>query len=223
MNTTQLDSILSALQTNISPDTRRRRFVSTITNNTQYLGVFSADNMPLDHLSNQSKTVYFIVNSDPSYSPGTHWLACVKAPGSILEFFDSYGNPPSFYHFSFPSNLRILHNQDPLQSVYSSVCGQYCIYFLYFRIFHKISLQKISAQLRTSFKTQKLRDQYISNSVNTLSRRFTRGKGNLINLMSPARSPPKMPQNSTTSLIQSSHSLHSLPHNFLDFSNSQSE
>jgi len=225
MNTTQLDSILSVLVKSNSAFTTnrtRRRSVSTATN-TLYLGVFSADNIPLDHLSNQAKTVYFVLNSDPSSSPGTHWLACVKAPGSLLEFFDSYGNPPSYYHLSFPANLKILSNRDSLQSIYSSVCGQYCIYFLYFRIVRKISLQKISSHLRTSFKTRKLRDQYISNFVNILSRKKSaQGKGNLYALISAAHSPVTF-QNSPSPLIQSSHALQSLPHNFLDFSNSQSE
>jgi len=225
MDTTQLDSILSALHSHLSPisvksnSTYKARRSAGYATNSLYLGVFSADNIPIDHLANQKKTVYFILNSDPSSSPGTHWLACVKPPGSILEFFDSYGNPPSFYHLSFPSNLSILHNQDPLQSVYSSVCGQYCIYFLYFRIFHKISIQKISTHLRTSFKTRKLRDHYISNYVNILSQKFTRGKGIRISSVHS----PIMSQNCTTSLIQSSHSLNPLPHNFLDFSNAQIE
>ena len=163
-----------------------------------------------------------MLNSDPSSSPGTHWLACVKAPGSVLEFFDSYGHPPSFYHFSFPSNLSILYNHDPLQSVYSSVCGHYCIYFLYFRIFHKSSLKKISAHLRSSVKTRKLRDRYISNFVNILSRKLAHGKINLINLMSSTQS-SEIIQNSSIPLIQRSQALHTLPHNFLDFSNAQTE
>ena len=228
MNTTQLDSILSALHSHFSPvlvksnSSFNARRCTGSTTNSLYLGVFSADNIPLDHLSNQTKTVYFVLNSDPSSSPGTHWLACVKPPGSILEFFDSYGNPPSFYHFYFPSNLTILHNHDPLQSVYSAVCGQYCIYFLYFRIVRKVSLQKISAQLRTSFKTRKLRDQYISNCVNILSRKFTQRKGSLHHLITPTHS-SEIFQNSSTALLQSSHALHTLPHNFLDFSNAQTE
>ena len=221
MNTTQLDSILSGVVKSNSAfksNSTRRCSVST----TLYLGVFSADNIPLEHLSNQVKTVYFVLNSDLSTSPGTHWLACVKAPGSILEFFDSYGNPPSYYHLSFPAKLKILYNHDPLQSIFSSVCGQYCIYFLYLRIFRKISLQRISSQLRASFKTHKLRDQYISSFVNILSRKSAQGKGRLITFISAVHSPVTC-QNSATPLIQSSHALNSIPHNFLDFSNSQTE
>ena len=229
MNTTQLDSILSALHSHFSPvllksnsSLKARRCTSSPTNSL-YLGVFSADNIPLEHLCNQTKTVYFVLNSDPSSSPGTHWLACVKPPGSILEFFDSYGNSPNFYHFSFPSTLSILHNHDPFQSVYSSVCGQYCIYFLYFRIFRKVSLQKISTHLRTSFKTRKLRDHYISNYVNILSRKFTNGKVSLLKKLITANHSSEVSQNSSTHVLQSSQALHTLPHNFLDFSNAQTE
>ncbi len=225
MNTTQLDSILSSLvksNSTFSTNAANRRSRSTL-NTALYLGVFSSDNIPIVHLSNQSKTVYFVLNSDPSTSPGTHWLACVKAPCSVLEFFDSFGNPPSYYHFSFPAHLRILQNDEPLQSIYSSVCGQYCIYFLYFRIFRRISLQKISSQLRTSFKSRKLRDQYISNFVNIMSRKFTRGKGRLLSVISPGIRSQELDQNSSSPLIQSSQALHSLSHNFLDFSNAQTE
>ncbi len=84
MNTTQLDSILSALHTHFSPinvksnSTYKARRCTGYTTNSLYLGVFSADKIPIAHLANQTKTVYFILNSDPSSSPGTYWLACVK-------------------------------------------------------------------------------------------------------------------------------------------------
>ena len=52
------------------------------------------------------------------------------------EFFDSYGKHPFHYnkHFLGFMNRNAVeweHDKIQLQSAFSTVCGQYCIYFLY--------------------------------------------------------------------------------------------
>ena len=90
--------------------------------------------------SNNKDSVCCIVNTDPATEPGTHWIAFFLAHNnrsSEIEFFDSYGLPPSFYGFSFPSpsHTQLLHNTIRLQSLKTTVCGQYCILFLILRSF----------------------------------------------------------------------------------------
>ena len=45
------------------------------------------------------------------------------------EFFDSYGHPPEHYGFKL-YEIETWNNRK-LQSSWSQVCGQYCIFYLY--------------------------------------------------------------------------------------------
>ena len=83
-----------------------------------FCGVFPADQLP--------KTFYtfpcgFVANTDPSTQPGTHWVSFYFPSREKGEFFDSYGHPPEHYGFKFYE----------IQSSWSEVCGQYCIFYLY--------------------------------------------------------------------------------------------
>lgn len=54
------------------------------------------------------------------------------------EFFDSLGQPPESYHAYFRYYLiargkPIVYNKQRIQSRDSSDCGQYCLYYCYFR------------------------------------------------------------------------------------------
>ena len=78
-----------------------------------------------------AKSMCCILNTDPSFMDGTHWVALYREPYSPLEFFDSLGSPPSAYGFHFPDSCQF--NNQPLQSFTSSLCGEYCLLFLYLR------------------------------------------------------------------------------------------
>ena len=95
---------------------------------TRFLGVFPSDHIP-NHLD--SFPCCFVANTDPHNEPGTHWVAFFYPSLDSLEFFDSYGMPPSFYGFRSPCNVE--YNQYQFQSFSTKVCGEYCIYFLYHR------------------------------------------------------------------------------------------
>ena len=80
----------------------------------------------------------FVVNTDPMEPPGTHWIAICFNEQMKGEFFDSYGKHPIHYnkHFLDFMNRNAIeweHNKIQLQSAFSTVCGLYCIYFLYHR------------------------------------------------------------------------------------------
>ena len=91
-----------------------------------FCGVFAADQLP--------KTIDtfpcgFVANTDPITEPGTHWVSFYFPSRDKTEFFDSYGYPPE--HYGFESYKIETWNKYKLQSSWSEVCGQYCIFYLY--------------------------------------------------------------------------------------------
>ena len=99
-------------------------------------GVFPIDKLPNKKHSKKC----FIINSDPSFLPGKHWIAVFFPPNSLPEFFDSLGRSPSHYsekllNFLLEENSEgFVYNCKRLQPSHSSTCGLFCLYFLYFRI-----------------------------------------------------------------------------------------
>jgi len=114
---------------------------------THFLGVFALDQIPS---SFSHYPCAYVANTDPSTRKGQHWVAFYHESPKRLEFFDSYGEPPQTYSFPFPSELSSLrYNAYPLQKLNSSVCGQYCIFFIFHRS-HRSSLASIIHSLRSS-------------------------------------------------------------------------
>ncbi len=99
------------------------------TASSMFLGVFPADKIPIV----EYKPAAFIANTDPSTMPGQHWVAFFFSENQS-EYFDSYGIPP---RPDFEVYLKKLgeykYNDVTLQDFNTTVCGQYCIYFLHFR------------------------------------------------------------------------------------------
>ena len=98
----------------------------------KFCGVFPSDKLPeaIDRYP-----CGFVANTDPSSQPGTHWVAFYFPSESRAEFFDSYGQPPDYYKDSFGDFIdKHSHewdfNKRKLQSIWSDVCGQYCIFYL---------------------------------------------------------------------------------------------
>lgn len=79
------------------------------------------------------KPCAMVINTDPSYKPGMHWVAIyIPAASEPVEYFDSYGQKPNIssirnFITKFPESW---YNNQRLQGPLSSVCGHYCIYFL---------------------------------------------------------------------------------------------
>ena len=96
----------------------------------QFCGIFPSDKLP------QAIEKYpcgFVANTDPSSGPGTHWIAFYFPSEEKGEFFDSYGHAPEYYRKSFGNFLGTRtwnFNRRKLQSAWSDVCGQYCIFYL---------------------------------------------------------------------------------------------
>lgn len=94
-----------------------------------FQGVFAADQIPwrkLNSLHNWS----IIMNTDPISKPGQHWVTAMKRDGRCY-FFDSYGNSPLTYNARLWQALaKCLTNKKDYQQTRSTVCGDYCLFFL---------------------------------------------------------------------------------------------
>jgi hypothetical protein len=78
-----------------------------------------------------SKPALFILNTDVYNGPGEHWCVLIIFNKSRGEFFDSYGNAPSFFGFDHlfePHCKNIKHNTVRLQGL-EPVCGHHCLYY----------------------------------------------------------------------------------------------
>ena len=79
----------------------------------------------------------YVINSDPSNKPGEHWIAVYFDKKGRGEYFDSYGLPPHVLqldsYMNCYSSTDWIYNKKPLQALFSSVCGHYCVYFILFR------------------------------------------------------------------------------------------
>ena len=70
---------------------KRDPFISTT-----FQGVHAADQIPFQKL-HKLPAWSIIMNTDPHYKPGQHWVAAMKKNG-ICYFFDSYGDSPVKYN-----------------------------------------------------------------------------------------------------------------------------
>ena len=107
----------------------------------------------------QKLVVYFYSRS--------HWLSIFQSSPLKIEFFDSFGRHPKDFGFSFPPHYQLIYNTFALQSFDSNVCGQYCIYYLYFRSLG-YSLQEIIHHLSALGHSQS--DIHVSSQYQRLLR-----------------------------------------------------
>ena len=76
----------------------------------------------------------YILNTDASDMPGSHWIAMYLTEDGKGEFWDSYGQAPGFYNQNFAQFLdkhcaTFTWNRRILQAPSSDVCGQYTLFF----------------------------------------------------------------------------------------------
>lgn len=78
-----------------------------------------------------------VVNTDQSHLPGTHWVAIFMNTSHEGEYFDSYGLPPSMHpdiaRFLEYRSVSYQYNRHSLQGLWSTVCGQYVLFYLLHR------------------------------------------------------------------------------------------
>lgn len=94
-----------------------------------FIGVYGLDQIPLRSIK---YPCCLVVNNQPSNLSGEHWLVIAKDENNYGYFFDSYGNPPK--HEELLTCLGFCddwsYNTRHLQSLFSTTCGQYCVYYI---------------------------------------------------------------------------------------------
>ena len=99
-----------------------------------FCGVIPIDKLPLRKVH---RNCSFIVNTDDSSQPGSHWFAIYLPKNSPLEYFDSYGTKPTnkrILDFIKANGKRFKYNNKIIQGGNSTSCGLYALFFIYFRI-----------------------------------------------------------------------------------------
>ena len=124
-----------------------------------FSGVYACDELASIEIDKYPKS--FVVNTDPMELPGTHRIAIYFNEKMKGELFDCYEKHPILYNKHFldfmnRNSVEREHNKTQLQSAFSTVCGQYCIYFLYRRC-RKRSMSTIV----NSFVNDKLRNDQL--------------------------------------------------------------
>lgn len=102
--------------------------------NIPLIGIFSKDKLP--YKRDRRDGAYIInleddldVNGNPNQ--GTHWT-CFYIENKQATYFDPFGVVPPRQVQEFLSDYKpISYSTKHIQNVASSVCGWYCLYFLY--------------------------------------------------------------------------------------------
>ena len=80
--------------------------------------------------------ISFIINTDPDYLPGQHWVA-LFLENNKAEYMDSFGFKPiccEIQNYLKKYKIKMIkYNTYPLQSISSSTCGAYCILYIKMR------------------------------------------------------------------------------------------
>ena len=97
-----------------------------------FKGVFPCDQLPYD----ENLPLNIIINTDPSYLPGQHWVCVSINKNGFGQYFDSFGIEPfkeeilDFLDQKCTKGWR--HNQVQLQNTKSITCGHYCVLYIIF-------------------------------------------------------------------------------------------
>lgn len=97
----------------------------------QFAGVYSIDKLPFWLVY---KPCGFVVNLDPSWKPGSHWVAIFMQEIGPVIYFDSFGlSPPQLIITFIERNCKkygYQYNRNVYQGNLSIKCGHFCIFFL---------------------------------------------------------------------------------------------
>ena len=98
-----------------------------------FKGVYALDEIV--HIKQKSFPSAYIFNLDPSYKPGSHWVAVYIDRKGRPEYFDSFGRPPPREIKDFLNTCAESwkYNHVPIQEFYSATCGQFVVFYIYQR------------------------------------------------------------------------------------------
>lgn len=99
-----------------------------------FRGVFPLDLLGRKSVISKKYDNYYVCNTQPQTESGQHWVAVHVDKSQVVgEFFDSYGQKPlqEFNNFLKINTEKWYRTDKVLQSPFTSVCGQYCIFYVY--------------------------------------------------------------------------------------------
>lgn len=114
---------------NITSDLQLNQMMATYPG---FLGTFPIDEIPYDKL-NKNQLFSFIVNMEPSYKSGSHWVAVFnpsEPKNNYVDYWDSFGIVPPTQIQQLKKLKPIMYNTSPIQNIKSTACGYYAVYFL---------------------------------------------------------------------------------------------
>ena len=128
----------------------------------RWLGVFARDELP--DVTSEIRPWCLILNTDPKYQPGIHWLALYAPKAKFIQLIDSFGFSPINFSLDL---LHRLHLGFPLTSPSTSVCGNYCIVYIYLHSRNKLLSEHFHLLLNISN-----RDSYVKRYIHNLQNHF---------------------------------------------------
>jgi hypothetical protein len=104
---------------------------STLGGRKFFRGCFPSDKIP------QPQGLVFpsalIINEDPSFKNGSHWVSIFIKDKSSVFYFDSFAKPPIPIIEQYLSKFKnVVKNHKCFQSILSQTCAHYCIYFIFY-------------------------------------------------------------------------------------------
>ena len=100
-----------------------------------FYGVFPCDQIP----QLRGNEASFILNTDPHYEAGEHWIA-VYIKGESLRFFDSFGrginqfaDPFKTIMKDFAKDYRVITDSKKVQNVFNDSCAYWTVYYVFCR------------------------------------------------------------------------------------------
>ena len=110
-------------------------------------GVYAKNTLP--SVARDRKPVGYIVNTEEDWKMGEHWICLYFPLNGLPEYFDSFNfKPLAEFEFILGNTYRLPHSRIPsLQNYNTTVCGQYCLYYLCMRYVFNFSMDDILREL----------------------------------------------------------------------------
>ena len=125
--------------------------------------MFAADNLP----TSETLPTAYVANCSNAADAGSHWVAFYREIPNVIEVWDSYGKPLEFYNENLltivPNGTSIMQQSQQLQQTGSTVCGQYCLFFILKRALRVSYKQLIHLFTDNLMVNDKMVCQYVNN------------------------------------------------------------
>lgn len=129
-----------------------------------FAGVFAIDTLPA--VPRKIRPAAYIVNTDKSYQSGEHWI-CVYFPiSSSAEYFDSFGMEANLIFEQFMGGVYRKH-ETFLQNPLSTVCGQYCIAYIFMRYVCRKTMEDIILFFHRMYDSDKIINTFVEQILGT--------------------------------------------------------